>query len=59
MIAEQRSSVGLAKGTRSQPIVRSSGGSKSDPPVSTVPTLADAGIDKRLADTALARATLT
>jgi hypothetical protein len=53
MIAEQRATVGLAKGSKGQLSGRdSSGGSKSDPPERTVPTLADAGIDKHLADTA-------
>lgn len=48
MMAEQKATVGLARGggdTRST-------GSKSDPVKETVPTFADAGIDKHLADTA-------
>lgn len=47
MIAEQRENGGLAKG--GAPVIT---GSKSDPVIETVPTLADAGVDKHLADRA-------
>ena len=54
-IAEQRETVGLAEGTKGQLIGRGIiGGSISDPPIKT-PTLAEAGIDKHLADSPRAR----
>jgi len=48
LVAEQRVTVGLNPGTRPS---REHGGSMEDPP--SIPTLAQAGIDKHLADRAL------
>jgi hypothetical protein len=53
MMAAQRATVGLAKGSQGTLAGRtSSGGAKFVPPEKPLPTLADAGIDKHLATTA-------
>jgi len=48
MLAEQKRTVGLNAGTRGQLKGKSSGGAVQEPPEDTRPTLADAGIDKKL-----------
>ncbi|MGH7119104.1 MAG: hypothetical protein ACREFP_08990 [Acetobacteraceae bacterium] len=52
LMAEQRETVGLATGTRGNIQSVVSGGSNSDPPKDTRPTLAERRIDKHLADRA-------
>lgn len=52
LMAEQRETVGMNEGVRGQLKGSTSGGTVIDPPENNLPTLADAGIDKHLADTA-------
>ncbi len=48
MIQAQKKTVGLNTGTRGQRLTRVTGGAIAEPPESDKPTLADAGIDKKL-----------
>lgn len=48
MLSEQKRTVGLATGTRGQKLTRITGGAIAEPPENDKPTLAAAGIDKKL-----------
>lgn len=48
LLKAQKETVGLNPGTRSQKLTRVSGGAVAEPPENKLPTLADAGIDKKL-----------
>ena len=48
MLAEQKATVGLAKGTRGQKLTRVTGTAIAEAPVSSVPTLASVGISHKL-----------
>jgi hypothetical protein len=52
LIAAQRAWPGLAKGTRGQKLTRVSGGAVAEPPENDAPTLAQAGINKKLSSRA-------
>jgi hypothetical protein len=48
MLAEQKATAGLAKGTRGQKLTRVTGTAIAEAPVSSIPTLASVGISHKL-----------
>jgi hypothetical protein len=55
MLAEQKATAGLAKGTRGQKLTRVTGTAIAEAPVSSIPTLASVGISHKLSSAQVRR----